>query len=250
MRKANLLLHCGAHAASLADVRVCPTPRGTDTFIPIPHFTLYDMVRDRLPRGFDVVHEAHAISHGGARYFALLQVEDPSSDYGLVLGLRNSHDHRFPAGVCLGSQVFVCDNLAFNADIVLRRKHTKYLFRDLPGMIDETLISLVEIRANLRQRVIAYQNTHVTEVQMDHFLIQTIRKGAVPPSKLGLILKEIENPRHLEHARFGRDSVWNVYNAITEHMKPPTSSKGESDHLFTLPRRSMLLHALLDDLCA
>jgi hypothetical protein len=33
-----------------------------------------------------------------------------------VLGLRNSHDKRFPAGLVGGSAVFVCDNLAFSGE--------------------------------------------------------------------------------------------------------------------------------------
>jgi hypothetical protein len=49
------------------------------------------------------------MTHDGHRYFGLLQIANGSShaDYSWVLGIRNSHDKRLPAGLVLGSQVFV-----------------------------------------------------------------------------------------------------------------------------------------------
>lgn len=52
-----------------------------------------------------------------------------------MVGLRNSHDKRFLVGISFGSRVFVCDNLAFTGDHVVKRKHTANLKRDLPGLV-------------------------------------------------------------------------------------------------------------------
>ena len=56
-------------------------------------------------------------------------------DYGLVIGLRNSHDKSFPASIALGSGVFVCDNLAFSAEVTIARRHTRFIERDLPRVV-------------------------------------------------------------------------------------------------------------------
>jgi len=59
---------------------------------------------------------AHSLTHDGARYFGLMEIQSQmsgSDDYCWVLGLRNSHDKSFPAGITAGAQVFVCDNSAF-----------------------------------------------------------------------------------------------------------------------------------------
>jgi hypothetical protein len=56
-----------------------------------------------------------------------------------TVGLRNSHDKRFPIGIGFGSRVFVCDNLSFYADRVIRRKHTANMKRMLPGLIGEVV---------------------------------------------------------------------------------------------------------------
>jgi hypothetical protein len=70
-------------------------------------------IQDWLERaGLAVVTEAHGLTCDGAQYFGLLQVTHaaPETDFGLVVGLRNSHDRSFPAGLVVGASVLVCDN--------------------------------------------------------------------------------------------------------------------------------------------
>jgi hypothetical protein len=57
--------------------------------------------------------EAHGLTRDGRRYFGLLQVANGTNpdDFGLVVGVRNSHDRSFPASLVLGAACFVCDNL-------------------------------------------------------------------------------------------------------------------------------------------
>ena len=132
----NLLLHCGAHHVERDDVRTAKTPDRTDTWVPIGHGRLLNMVRDTLVgNGLTVVEEAHALTRDGQRYFGLLHVQNgnPSDKYGLVVGVRNSHDKSFSAGLALGAAVFCCDNLSFSSEVVLARKHTVFIERDLPG---------------------------------------------------------------------------------------------------------------------
>jgi hypothetical protein len=101
---------------SLADVK---TPGGTQSWYPLPHGDLLSEVLGQLDSaGFRLIGESHALSHDGARYFGVLEVslEGRSNDsgYGWVVGLRNSHDKVFPAGLVAGTSVFCCDNLAFS----------------------------------------------------------------------------------------------------------------------------------------
>ena len=79
-----------------------------------------------------VVNQAHGLWGDGARYFGLLEVHNGSTDrdYGLVVGLRNSHDKSFPAAIALGAAVFCCDNLSFSSEVTLARRHTRYIERD------------------------------------------------------------------------------------------------------------------------
>jgi hypothetical protein len=51
-----------------------------------------------------------------------------------------------PVGIAFGSRVFVCDNLPFVADHVIRTKHTAKLKERLPG-----LSGLIELLADQRE---------------------------------------------------------------------------------------------------
>ena len=56
------------------------------------------------------MNESHGLTHDGNRCFSLLQVANGHSDqdFALVVGIRNSHDQTFPAGLVVGASVFVC----------------------------------------------------------------------------------------------------------------------------------------------
>src|SRR5262249_39136332 len=148
MRKTNLILHAGASAVDREALANVATPARTATWQPIPHAQLLSGVQRSLERaGLVVVNEAHGLTRDGARYFGLLQRgAGDDQDGGLVVGLRNSHDKSFPAGLVVGSSVFVCDNLSFSGEVRLARKHTVNIERDLPGLIDGAVGRLGTLR--------------------------------------------------------------------------------------------------------
>ena len=113
----NLVLHCGARHVERDSVVEALTPAASATWVPVPHHRLLEQVEATIVgSGMTVTNQAHALWNGGLRYFGLLEVTNGRAhdDYGLVIGLRNSHDKSFPAAIALGSAVFVCDNFAFS----------------------------------------------------------------------------------------------------------------------------------------
>jgi hypothetical protein len=67
-------------------------------------------VSEKGGAGLEVVEEAHGLTRDGTRYFGLFCLREASSnhpDFQLTVGLRNSHDKSFPAGLVLGARVFV-----------------------------------------------------------------------------------------------------------------------------------------------
>ena len=65
-------------------------------------------------------------------------------DYCWVLGLRNSHDKTFPAGIVAGAQLFICDNLSFSGEVKFARKHTSHIVRDLPQITSRAIGQLLD----------------------------------------------------------------------------------------------------------
>lgn len=238
----NLILHCGASAVSAVDVRGIQTPMATDTHFPIPHAELVEVVLNsvRGDFGYELVNQAHGMTHDGARYFGLFEVAGLANDYAPIIGLRNSHDMAFAAGLVIGSQVFVCDNLAFSGDIKIARKHTRNIMRDLPLMVGRAVERLGNMQKHMDLRIDAYKSTDFTDEQRDHVLLEAARNNALSWSNLGKVNAELLNPTHSAD-EFGvrEDSAWNLFNACTEVLKTRSSNGPD-------PRWTQFLHRVFD----
>ncbi len=241
MHKSNLILHCGAAAATREQIAAAFTPERTASWVPIKHASLLDGVQAALERtGLSVVTEAHGLTRDGARYFGLLQVANGhnADDFGLVVGLRNSHDKSFPAGLAVGASVFVCDNLSFSSEVKLSRKHTAYIERDLTQLIERAVGQLGTQRRTQDERFLSYKSHELTDGQAHDLIVQALDARVVPVTAIPDVLKEWREPRHPEF-REGR-TAWRLFNSFTEALK---------GNLDALPRRTQALHGLLDSTC-
>ncbi|MCE5278848.1 MAG: DUF932 domain-containing protein [Planctomycetaceae bacterium] len=239
----NLCLHCGSRHVERDQIERCPTPTRTDTWVPIPHFRLLEQVEATLTgAGLKIVNQAHAMPHDGLRYFGLMQVTNGHShqDYGMVLGLRNSHDKSFPASLAVGSGVFVCDNMAFSAEVVIARRHTVFIERDLPGLVAGAVGRLGDLRQQQDDRIEAYKATKVTHTRAHDMIVRAVDARVVPVTAVPEVLQEWRRPRHAEFAQGGQ-TAWRLFNAFTEAVK--------GRNLEALPRRTQALHGLMDVLC-
>ena len=233
----NLILHCGAAAVSRRDLASVPTPRPTHTWMPVPHTKVLGQVERTLKANdIEVLGEAHSLTADGQRYFGLLEVRHGSNlnDYSWVLGLRNSHDKTFPAGIVAGVQVFVCDNLSFSGEVKLARKHTRFILRDLPSLAHQAVSRIVENWQQQDQRIAAYRDTHITDVRAHDLVIRAADVGAITNRHIPDVLREWREPRHEE---FSARTAWSLFNAFTESLK---------GNLTALPGRTSSLQGLFD----
>lgn len=149
----NLVLHCGARHVMREDVERAATPAGSRTWQPVAHHQLLQQIESTLVAGgLSIVSEAHALWQDGLRYFGLLEVQHGATqeDYALVIGLRNSHDKTFPATIALGNSVFCCDNLSFAGEVTIARRHTRFIERDLPRVVNTAIARLSDSIDSLR----------------------------------------------------------------------------------------------------
>jgi hypothetical protein len=241
MNRINLCLHCGTQSVPRDQVGAVTTPPRTKSWVPIAHAGLLDGVQSALERtGLHVVNEAHGLSRDGARYFGLLQLVNgqPDQDFGLVVGLRNSHDKSFPAGLVVGAAIFVCDNLSFSGEVRLARKHTVHVERDLPQLIEGAVGRLGDLRRTQESRFTAYKERELSDSTAHDLLIQALDARVLPVTALPNVLRQWRQPQHPEFR--GGKTAWRLFNAFTEGLK---------GHLDALPRRTQALHGLLDAAC-
>jgi hypothetical protein len=219
------------------------TPRASDTWVPVPHHRLLEQVESTVVNsGMKVVNQAHALWSDGLRYFGLLEVTNGQSheDYGLVIGLRNSHDKSFPAAIAMGSAVFVCDNLAFSAEVTIARRHTRFIERDLPRIVHTAVGRLADMRGQQDERIRTYKETELSDPGAHDLVIRAVDASVLPVTQVPDVLSEWRTPSHREFTADGK-TLWRFHNAMTHVWK--------GRNLAALPRRSQALHGLLDSVC-
>lgn len=208
-----LMLHVNAKAVDYDALRQLETPAATPTHVPIPHFRVVDLVKTAAGMyGHEIIGEAHGITEDGARYFGLLSLRSPYTGYEDTVGLRNSHDKSFPIGIAFGSQVFVCSNLAFVSDHVIRRRHTANAKRELPGLLMEIIEPLALQREHQAKKFDRYKHTLLTDERADHAVMNMFRQGIINVQRIPEVLHEWDEPTFTE---FDERNAWRMLNAAT-----------------------------------
>lgn len=252
MKSLNLMLHAGGRQTTRKEIAEILTPATEERqngklWVPIPHLTLIEQIETELNKlNMRIVNENFGIAHEGKRMFGILQIANGqnSEDYSWVAGIRNSHDKSFPAGLCVGSGVFVCDNLAFSSEIQFGRRHTTHILRDIPMLVVKAVGQLAEKWDTQGKRIDAYKGTELTRGGAAEIVISSLCQNVFPKTRIDEVWNEWINPRHED---FKGRNVWSLFNAVTENLKPKADSKAHS--LWDLPSRTNRLHAICDAAC-
>ena len=227
------------------EVFLTTTPEATETHYPIPHGTLVETVRD-VVRGarWNITDTDYALFHDNNEMFAVWRIQNGQShpDYDLTIGLRNSHNKLFAASMAVGSYVMVCSNLDFSGEVTFGRKHTRYIMRDLRGLVERAFSKVQSMRVLQDRRIDVYKEYTPSDTEVHDFLIRSMDQKVIANSYIPKVLKEYRTPQHEEffsdeHVRTG----WTLLNAYTEVFKGVTP--------LTLSNRTIKLHRMLDVLC-
>ena len=226
----------------LTDVK---TPAPTNTWQPIPHDWLVRGVREALTTGgLKVTKEEFGLNSGGNHFFGLLYLgreKSSEGDYELVAGVRNSHDQRFPAGLAVGDHVFACDNLSFSGEVTLARKHTKFIFQDLPRIIADAVGRLGDLRIQSDKRIATYKAHDLQDNVVNNIIINALDAKVIPSSHIEKVLNEYRTPS-IEEFKTLPNNAWRLHNAFTTTMRDRVATD-------ILSQRTIRLNGILDTVC-
>ena len=229
---------CGTKRCDINEVRSVSTPEATESWRPIGHDFLINKVQTQIENnGWEVQDTYHSLHRYGQRYFGLFHISNTgadSDDRGTILGLRNSHDKCFPAGLCMGNAPFVCSNLIFTNEVVLARRHTKNILNDLSQVIARTLGQMTETWASDEKRIEAYKEYELDNAHANDLIIRSFQNGAISKAKIADVVHQWEKP---EHEEFEARNMNSLYNGFTHVLK---------GGVHALPARSQALHGVLD----
>lgn len=233
----SLMLHRGAAAIEHDALASLITPDATHSHVPLPHVDLVSMVKYALGYfGHEVIEEHHAITEDGMRYFGVLSLRSGYGFYEDTVGLRNSHDKSFPIGIAFGSRTFVCDNLAFIGDHIIKRKHTTNSKRDLPGLVAGVVEPLADQRKAQAITFDRYRDTRLGQHRVDHAILTLYRQGVINVTRIPDVLEQWENPTH----DWGDKTAYRLFNATTFAL---TGKVAEN------PAVTSRLHQVIDGVC-
>ena len=190
-----------------------PTPNPTSTWRPVPHIDVVDAVESAIcNRGMTIESERFGLARDQQKMFGVITLANRNNpERTRCIGVRNSHDQSFAAGICCGVSVLVCSNLCFGGEFVIKRRHTSGI--DLLSMVEETMDALADSYLSFEERLL---NLHDEPVSDDHariFIVRAAEHGAIPSCDILAVFKEYLEPRHDE---FRERSMWSLMNAFTE----------------------------------
>ena len=239
------IVHCGGWKSSLEEIRDLPKPEplGRRHF-PRPHAEVIDrMIGGLQDFGLkpNLEKARWALAHEGAQCFGVLPVTNglqTGDDWGFMFGLRLSTDRSLAAGILAGDNVFVCDNLAFRAEVKAQHKYTRFMRDHIGGRLQDMLAEWYKIAQVLKGDIDWLKGREITVQERDHALIRLVRCDIVNPTQIPRILEECDAPKHAE---FKEPTAWAFRNNVTEILKELSAN-----NLMTRTQRlnTVIKHAL------
>ncbi len=210
---------------SLEDLRNIPTPMGTRSYQPVPHYTLavkIASIASELLTGFALDRSVYGTARSGAQLFGLLTFKNSNTELGLSIAFTSSLDKSLSLKIATGGTVFICSNLCITGKILKARKHTTTLLDDLDEMI---LTSVFRARSSYTSALMdaqAMKAVPMGDEDAYHLLGSLFGHKVLSPRQMPVALKEWHEPSHPD---FEERNLWSLYNASTEALKscPPHS---------------------------
>jgi hypothetical protein len=218
MEPSTLLAHSGTTKLSREELKVTPTPEGTPTHHPVPHFEIVQAVAETLVfRNIGVVRDEYAVSGDGMKMFGVLDLETSFAECRFSIGIRNANDKSMRLAMTVGYRVFVCDNMAFYGDFTpVLAKHSKHF-----SSVDSLSVGVDRMQRNfepMRRQVEARQELQLPDTHAKMVIYRAFIEG------------ELEAPRHLagqvhnlyfhpQFPEFASRTLWSLSNAFTSAFK-------------------------------
>ena len=183
MQQAQLMAHCGSSKITREELKVIPTPGGSATHQPLPHFEIVGALVETLSfRQISIVREEYAVSGDGMKMFGVLDLETTFDGCRFSIGVRNSNDKSMRLALTVGYRVFVCDNMAFQGDFTpVLAKHTKRV-----NLVDILSIGVDRMQRNfepMRKQIDAWKQSCLTDEAAKLIIYRAFVEGALDVPK-------------------------------------------------------------------
>src|SRR5207248_652293 len=112
----------------------------------------------------------------------------------LAVGVRNSCDRSLPIGFAAGARVMTCDNLSFNGEIVVARKHTRFGGDRFAEAIAKAVSGLAQFREAEGRRIEYFRRTEIPETLAEALILRAYEREIVSHLLLPRVLAHWRKP--------------------------------------------------------
>jgi hypothetical protein len=232
-----LSLHTGGIAVTYDQLSNFNPPEPTKTYAPMSHQDLIGLVKSKAEnslKGYELKGEAIGVApktgeNVGDKMFGVLTYEHPDHpDLGLSIGFRNSYDQSLAVGVCMGAQVFVCDNLCFSGDIRVTRKHTGDVRADVENLLESAIYQAPSKHLQISKDMETMKSIEISDDEAWSILGMGYGREILLPRQLLVAKNSWHYPPQEE---FEDRNLWSLYNAFTEALKSSTARDIMENHV-------------------
>jgi hypothetical protein len=216
-----LCLSRGAVEVTRASLATFEAPLSRGNWFPLKHAKVLDTVSTTLQAsGYRIARERLAVARDGHRFFGVLDLDSTlAPGVTLAVGVRSSTDKSFPLGFCAGSRAFVCDNLAFRAELLVKRKHTRHGETRFQNAIAGAIGQLQVFREVEGQRIRWLQQRTISEADASHYVLKALSQQIVSAPSVPRIWDEILHPS-FDYGGADGVTLWRILQAFTTVLGP------------------------------
>ena len=209
-------------------------PAQTESYSPVSHLEIMSAMMANLARqNLTVIGRKLHVNGKGTKVIGFYDVED-GTDFGkqhgmkMMLGYKNSYDKSMSLGIVAGASVWICSNGCISGDMLaFRRKHTGSIQTEMNERITEGIGIMKNDFGKLNLEVDIMKNYSLTPRQKSEILgVMYFEEEIVTPQQLSIVKKELKESEH-----FKDNTVWDLYNNVTEALKTSHPTNVISDHI-------------------
>jgi hypothetical protein len=218
MQQAQLMTHCGSSKITRDELKAIPTPLGSDTHQPLPHYEIVGALIETLSfRQISIVRDEYAVSGDGMKMFGVLDLETTFDGCRFSIGVRNSNDKSMRLALTVGYRVFVCDNMAFQGDFTpVLAKHTKHV-----NLVDILSVGVDRMQRNfepMRKQVESWKQAQLSDQAAKLIIYRAFVESRLDvPKHLTRRVHDLYFNPTIEE--FAPRTLWSLSNAFTSSFK-------------------------------
>jgi hypothetical protein len=205
------------------------TPCSTATWHPVPHSDVIEAVTEVIKaHRWEIEGEKFGLASDGKKMFGAMELSSSSSpEWHRCIGIRNSHDKAFAAGISVGVKVLVCSNLCFGGTTVVKRRHTSGIV--LAELIDRAVASLEDDFLTTESVCEDLKDVYLkNDDEARSCIVRAAEFGVINSSDILPTFREFKQPSHEE---FREPTRWSLLNSITETIKKYSPQRVDHSYL-------------------